>query len=64
MKNAEVKLMTIPQIARTGLLPESTLRAMDRAKQLPSIRVRKRTYVNYGQLLAMLSNLGDGDNDG
>lgn len=61
---ANIRLMTIPQIAKTGLLPESTLRAMERAKQLPSIKVRKRTYVNYGQLLAMLSNLRDGDNDG
>lgn len=57
---ANICLMTIPQIAKTGLLPESTLRAMERAKQLPSIKVRKRTYVNYGLLLEMLANLNTG----
>lgn len=52
-----IHLLTIPAIARTGLLPVSTLRAMDRARQLPSIRVGKRTYVNYELLVAMLGNL-------
>lgn len=59
-----VRLLTIPAIARTGLLPVSTLRAMAHANQLPSIRVGKRTYVNYDQLLAMLGNLQGGDDNG
>ena len=64
-KKENIRLLTIPQIAKTGLLPESTLRAMERAKQLPSIKVRKRTYVNYGLLLTMLGNLHTGgDQDG
>lgn len=64
MENAEIKMLTIPQIAKSGLLPESTLRAMERAKQLPSIRVRKRTYVNYAKLIEMLGNLqAEGHNE-
>ncbi len=52
------RLLTIPQIARTGLLPESTLRQMLRQGLLPAIRIRSRTYINYSLLMDMLANLG------
>ena len=49
-----IHLLTIPAIARTGLLPVSTLRAMDRARQLPSIRVP----INEKMIRAMLAQAG------
>lgn len=61
----QIQMMTIPQVARTGLLPESTLRMMDRLHQLPTIKVKTRKYVNYTKLVAMLNNLqGGGCSDG
>lgn len=56
----QIRMMTIPQVARTGLLTESTLRKMDRLHQLPTIRVDKRSYVNYTKLVAMLNDLQGG----
>ena len=52
-----VKLLTIPQIAKTGILNESTLRKMDHCHLLPSIKVNHRTYVNYWRLVEMLDTL-------
>lgn len=57
-KKENIRLLTIPQVARTGLLPESTLRQMLRQGLLPAIRIRSRTYINYSLLMDMLANLG------
>lgn len=57
-----VKMMTIPQIAKTGLLSENALRQMLRQGQLPAIQIKSRTYVNYYRLLAILNNLGSDRN--
>ena len=59
-----VRMMTIPQVARTGLLSESTLRKMDRQHQLPTIKVNKRVYVNYTKLVEMLNDLQGGSANG
>lgn len=58
----EVKMMTIPQIAKTGLLTENALRQMLRQGQLPAIKIKTRTYVNYYRLLAILNSLGSENN--
>ena len=60
--NKGIKMMTIPQIAKTGLLPETALRQMLRQGQLPAIQVKSRTYVNYYRLIAILEELGNNSN--
>ena len=53
------RMMTIRQIAATGLLPEHTLRLMAKAGQLPCITVgeTRKILVNYDKLLTQLANL-------
>jgi hypothetical protein len=52
-------MMTIRQIAATGLLPEHALRLMAKAGQLPCITVgeTRKILVNYDKLLTQLANL-------
>lgn len=53
------RMMTIRQIAATGLLGEHTLRMMAKAGQLPCITVgeTRKILVNYDKLLDQLANL-------
>jgi len=53
------RMLTIRQIAATGLLPEHALRLMAKAGQLPAITVgeTRKILVNYDKLLAQLANL-------
>jgi hypothetical protein len=53
------RMMTIRQIAATGLLPEHALRLMAKAGQLPCITVgeTRKILVNYDKLLTQLENL-------
>ena len=53
------RMMTIRQIAATGLLPEHALRLMAKAGQLPCITVgeTRKILVNYDKLLTQLANL-------
>lgn len=53
------RIMTIRQIAATGLLPEHALRLMAKAGQLPCITVgeTRKILVNYDKLLEQLANL-------
>ena len=53
------RMMTIRQIAATGLLPEHALRLMAKAGQLPCITVgeTRKILVNYDKLLEQLANL-------
>ena len=53
------RMLTIRQIAATGLLPEHALRLMAKAGQLPCITVgeTRNILVNYDKLLTQLENL-------
>ena len=53
------RMMTIRQIAATGLMGEHTLRMMAKAGQLPCITVgeTRKILVNYDKLLTQLANL-------
>ena len=53
------RMMTIRQIAATGLLPEHALRLMAKAGQLPSITVgeTKKILINYDRLDEQLQQL-------
>ena len=50
-------MMTIREIARTGLLPEHALRIMLKAGQLPAIYIGKKALINYDKLCDILRNL-------
>lgn len=52
------KMMTIREVAATGLLPETALRRLNKEHRLPAIQVGTVTYVNYQALVYMLNNLG------
>ena len=53
------KMLTIRQVAATGLLPEHALRLMAKAGQLPCITVgeTKKILINYDRLLEQLQQL-------
>ena len=53
------RMLTIRQIAATGLLGEHTLRLMAKAGQLPCMTVggTRKILVNYDKLLEQLANL-------
>lgn len=50
-------MMTIREIAQTGLLSEYTLRYMLKEGNLPVMYVGKKALVNYNKLCEQLSNL-------
>ena len=53
------RMLTIRQVAATGLLPEHALRLMAKAGQLPSITVgeTKKILINYDRLVEQLQQL-------
>lgn len=51
------KMMTIREIAKTGILPEHALRLMLKAGQLPAIYIGKKALINYDKLCEQLNNL-------
>ncbi|MDO4962069.1 MAG: hypothetical protein Q4E57_09550 [Eubacteriales bacterium] len=50
-------MMTIRQIAKTGLLSEHALRLMLRAGKLPAIYIGKKALINYDKLVDQLESL-------
>lgn len=55
--NNTPKMMTIREIASTGLLPEHALRLMFKRGELPCIMVGKKALVNYEKLVQRLNSL-------
>jgi len=55
--NQQPTMMTIRQIAKTGLLPEHALRLMLKAGKLPAIYIGKKALINYGKLCDQLHAL-------
>lgn len=51
-------LMTIPEVAATGLLTEYALRKLQKEGRLPSFRVGNKVLINYEMLLEQLNHLG------
>ena len=51
-------MMTIREIAKTGLLPEHALRLLLKSGRLPAIYVGKKALINYDKLCEQLSALG------
>lgn len=52
------KLMTIPQVAATGLLSEYALRKLYKEGRLPAFTVGKKVLINFEMLLEQLNSLG------
>lgn len=51
------RMMTIREIARTGLMTEHALRLMLKAGKLPAIYIGKKALINYDKLCEQLSCL-------
>ena len=51
------RMMSVRQIAATGLINESALRRMLKAGQLPAIYSGKKALINFDILCNMLANL-------
>jgi hypothetical protein len=51
-------MMTVRQVARTGLLSEHALRLMLKAGKLPAIFVGNKALINYDRLCEQLATLG------
>lgn len=49
------RMMTVRQVARTGLLSEHALRLMLKAGKLPAIFVGNKALINYDRLCEQLS---------
>lgn len=52
------RMMTVRQVARTGLLSEHALRLMLKAGKLPAIFVGNKALINYDRLCEQLATLG------
>jgi hypothetical protein len=50
-------MMTVREIARTGLLSEHALRLMLKAGKLPAIYIGKKALINYDKLCSELQGL-------
>jgi len=51
-------MMTIREIAATGLLPENALRTMLKSGILPAVYSGRKAFINYDNLCAHLNALG------
>lgn len=52
------RMMTIREMAKTGILPETALRRLAAENRLPALKVGNRLLVNYDRLVQMLDELG------
>lgn len=58
MENTKPNMMTVREIARTGILPEHALRILLKAGKLPAIFIGRKALINYDRLCEQLSGLG------
>ena len=56
-KHPMPKMMTVREIAATGLLPESAIRRLLREKKIPAVYSGKKAFINFDTLCDMLANL-------
>jgi hypothetical protein len=53
------RLLSIREVAKTGLLSEYTLRKMEKQNQLPCFYAGRKCLVNFDKLLDQLDKLGN-----
>ena len=51
------RMMTIRQVAQTGVLPEHALRQMEKQKMLPCFYIGKKCMINLDRLIEQLQQL-------
>ena len=51
------KMMTVRQVAATGLLPESAIRRLLREKKIAAVYSGNKAFINFDILCNMLANL-------
>ena len=56
--NSIPKMMTIPEIAKTGLLPEHALRVMVKNGEIPAVYSGAKAFINFDNLCQKLSQMG------
>ena len=56
-RNSTPQLMTIRQVAKTGILSEYSLRLLHKQGKLPCIELPRKTLVNYTALMQQLQEL-------
>ena len=49
--------MTIKEAAKTGIMPENTLRRLCKADKVPCINIGRRTLICYDALIEYLKNI-------
>ena len=52
----QVNLMTIHGAAKTGIMPENTLRRMCRNNEVPCLHIGRRTFINLDLLVSFLND--------
>lgn len=52
----QVNLMTIQDAAKTGIMPENTLRRMCRNNEVPCLHIGRRTFINLDLLVSFLND--------
>ena len=56
------RMLTIRQVAATGLLPETALRRLAAEDRLPALKVGNRLLINLDMLIVQLNGLGANGN--
>lgn len=51
------KMMTVRQVAATGILPETAIRRLLKQGKIPAVYSGTKAFINFNQLCDMLSNL-------
>lgn len=57
MTDTKPRMMTVREIARTGLMSEHALRLLLKAGKLPAIFIGKKALINYDRLCEQLQSL-------
>ena len=57
MESGKPTMMTVREVARTGILPEHALRQLLKAGKLPAIYVGRKALINYDRLCDDLTAL-------
>lgn len=57
MPDRQPIMMTVREVARTGILSEHAIRILLKQKKLPAIYVGKKALINYDKLCIALQNL-------
>lgn len=60
--NPPVKLMTIKETAKTGIMPENTLRRLCKEGKVPCVTIGRRTLICYEALVDYLKNIKPNNN--